>query len=204
MNPKLAAASPNNQECDEIIWNAFRNNNKEAFAVIYYRFFTVLLQKGLQISSDRELVKDCIHDLFVEIWKNKMNLATPVSVRAYLIASIQRKIFRQLKKYRSLKTEIQKFPMELVHSQEDQLISEQLMQDKKFLVNRAVDSLTKRQKEAIRLKFYANLSYDEIATMMKISTDSIYNLISKAINTLQHGLYKKTEPIRKIYMPGVE
>jgi RNA polymerase sigma factor (sigma-70 family) len=194
MDPKLAAASPDNQECDEIIWNAFRNNNKEAFAVIYYRFFIVLLQKGLQISCDRELVKDCIHDLFVEIWKNKMNLATPVSVRAYLIASIQRKIFRQLKKFRTQKTEIHKIPMEIVYSKEDQLISEQLAQDQKYMVSRAVDSLTKRQKEAIHLKFYANLSYDEIAGMMKISTDSIYNLISKAINTLQQGLYKKTGP----------
>jgi RNA polymerase sigma factor (sigma-70 family) len=194
MNPKLAATSPNNQECDEIIWNAFRNNNKEAFAVIYYRFFSVLLQKGHQISSDGELVKDCIHDLFVEIWKNKMNLATPVSVRAYLIASIQRKIFRQLKKFRSQKTEIHKIPMEIVHSKEDQLISEQFMHDQKYLVCRAVDSLTKRQKEAIYLKFYANLSYDEIAGMMKINTDSIYNLISKAINALQQGLYKRTKP----------
>ena len=89
---------------------------------------------------------------------------------------------------------MERFPIEIVHSKEDQLISEQLTQDQKYLVNRAVDSLTKRQKEAIHLKFYANLSYDEIAGMMKISTDSIYNLISKAINTLQQELYKKTEP----------
>lgn len=87
-----------------------------------------------------------------------------------------------------------KIPTEIVHSQEDQLISEQLTQDQRYLVSRAVDSLTKRQKEAIHLKFYSNLSYDEIAGLMKISTDSIYNLISKAINTLQQDLYKKAEP----------
>lgn len=194
MNLKLAATSPYHQACDEVVWIAFRNNNQEAFAIIYYRFFKVLLQRGLQLSSDRELVKDCIHDLFVEIWKNKSNLAKPLTVKAYLIASIQRKLFRQLKKFRSQKTEIERFPMEISCSKEDQLISEQHMQDQKYMVNRAVESLTKRQKEAIHLKFYANLSYDEIAGMMKISTDSIYNLISKAINNLQQELYKKTEP----------
>ncbi len=194
MNLKLEATSPYHLACDEVVWIAFRNNNKEAFAIIYYRFFKVLLQRGLQISNDRELVKDCIHDLFVEIWKNKSNLASPISVKAYLVASIQRKIFRQLKKFRSQKTEMERFPMETVHSKEDQLISEQLTQDQKYLVSRAVDTLTKRQKEAIHLKFYANLSYDEIAGMMNISTDSIYNLISKAINVLQQELYKKTEP----------
>ncbi len=146
MNPTLAAASPINKECDEKIWNAFRNNNREAFAVIYYRFFSVLLQKGLQISTNRELVKDCIHDLFVEIWKNKMNLSTPVSVRAYLIASIQRKIIRQIKKSRSQKTEMKSIPTEIVFSKEDQLISEQIIQDQNYRVNRAVDTLTRTTK----------------------------------------------------------
>jgi len=194
MNPKLAVASSYHQECDEGIWNIFKNNNKEAFAVIYYRFFNVLLQRGLQISGDRELVKDCIHDLFVEIWKNKTNLATPVSVKAYLIASIQRKIIRQLKRFRSQKIEMDRLPLEFVHSKEDQLISDQLTQDQKCIVNRAVNSLTKRQKEAIQLKFYTNLSYEEIAGMMKISTDSIYNLVSKAIDNLQQDLTKEAEP----------
>ena len=64
MNLKLAATSPYHQECDEVIWNAFRNNKKEAFTVIYYRFCNILLQRGLQVSSDRELVKDCMHELF--------------------------------------------------------------------------------------------------------------------------------------------
>ena len=94
MNPKLAETSPFHLECDEVIWNALRNSNREAFAVIYYRFFNVLLQRGLQISGDRELVKDCIHVLFLEIWINKNNLVTPLSVKAYLVVSIQRKIMR--------------------------------------------------------------------------------------------------------------
>jgi len=194
MNPNLAVASRYNQQCDEDVWNLLRDNNKEAFAVIYYRFFKILLQKGLQISNERELVKDCIHDLFLEIWINKINLATPISVKAYLIVSLQREIIRKLKKFRSKQTEMGRLPMEFVTSKEDQIISEQLMHDQQCMVIRAVNSLTKRQKEAIQLKFYENLSYEEIAGMMKISTDSIYNLVSKAINNMQKELTKETEP----------
>jgi len=193
MNHKLAPTSHYHDLCDEEVWNAFRNNQKEAFAVIYYRFFKLLLQKGLQISSDRELVKDCIHDLFVELWKNKIQLVTPLSVKAYLIVSIRRKIIRQLKKLRSQKTEMDRLPLECVNSKEDQLISEQLTQDKTSMVIRALNSLTKRQREAIQLKFYANLSYEEIAEMMKISTDSIYNLVSKAIDNMQEGLTREAD-----------
>jgi len=193
MNPKLAATSPYHQECDEVIWNALKNNNKEAFAVIYYRFFDSLLHRGLQISSDRELVKDCIHDLFLEIWINKIKLATPFSVKSYLIVSLRRKIVRKLKKIHSLQTEMYWLRQEYVNSKEDQIISEQLMHDQQFMIIRAVNSLTKRQKEAIQLKFYSNLRYEEIAGKMRISTDSAYNLVSKAIINLQKGLTKKAE-----------
>jgi hypothetical protein len=34
MNPKPALASEYHQVCDEVIWNAFQDNNKEAFAII--------------------------------------------------------------------------------------------------------------------------------------------------------------------------
>lgn len=193
MNPNLTVGSVYNQQCDEAVWNVLRNNNKEAFAVIYYRFFKILLQKGFKVSSDRELVKDCIHDLFVEIWENKANLATPVSVKAYLIVSLQRKIIRQLRKFRSQEAEHNRLPIEVVDSKEDQLISEQHLYDRQCVVTRAVNSLTKRQKEAIQLKFYTDLSYDEIADTMKISTDSIYNLVSKAISNLQREFSKEAE-----------
>lgn len=194
MNPKLPAASPYTEECDEVIWNTIRNNNKEAFAVIYYRFFNTLLHRGLQISGDRELVKDCIHDLFLEIWINKINLATPLSVKSYLIVSLRRKIIRKLKKFRSLQTGLYRLPREFVDSKEDQIISEQFTHDQQFMIIKAVNSLTKRQKEAIQLKFYSNLRYEEIAGMMNISTDSVYNLVSKAIFNLHKGLTKKAEP----------
>jgi RNA polymerase sigma factor (sigma-70 family) len=100
---------------------------------------------------------------------------------------------RKLKKFRSKQTVMDRLPIEFITSKEDQIISEQLMHHQQFMVNQAINSLTKRQKEAIQLKFYANMSYEEIAGMMKISTDSIYNLVSKAIITLQKELTKEAE-----------
>lgn len=194
MIPILAVTSPYHHKRDEVIWKALRNNDKDALAVIYYRFFNVLLQRGLQISADRELVKDCIHDLFLEIWINKKKLATPISVKAYLTVSLQRKIMRKLKKHRTQQTEIERIPVEFASSKEEQIISEQQITEQQSMIVHAINSLTTRQKEAIQLKFYSNLSYEEIAGKMKISTDSIYNLVSKAILNLQKGITKEITP----------
>jgi len=48
--------------------------------------------------------------------------------------------------------------------------------------------LTRRQREAIYLRFYQNLSYDEIAKLMTMKVESVYNVISKAISLLKNTI----------------
>ncbi|HTE29456.1 MAG TPA: sigma-70 family RNA polymerase sigma factor [Chryseolinea sp.] len=171
---------------DEQVWIAFQDGDKEALASLYYRYFKLLISYGRKISGDNGLVKDCIHDLFVEIWNNKLNLTVPISVKAYLLICIQRKLIRYKSRHRTALVEVSALPdIQLVDSKEDQLISDQNSVEQQEALRQAISNLTKRQREAIYLKFYANLSYREIVGVMNIRVDAIYNLISKAIDVLQ-------------------
>lgn len=185
MSSKITSDSNDTTKTDEAVWCDFKNGNREALSSIYQRYFRILIQYGLRISTDRDLVKDCIQDLFVEMWNNRVNLAVPQSVKAYLLSSIQRKVVRCLKKFRTAQSKLnQQSEGTSVESIESQIISEQHCIDQYQAIGRALNSLTTRQHEAVYLKFYTDLSYTEIAEIMKISTDSIYNLISKAIDIL--------------------
>lgn len=171
---------------DEMVWTAFQEGDIEALASLYNRYSKFLMAYGYKISVDKDLVKDCIHDLFVEIWNNRLNLAVPRSVKAYLLICTQRKVIRYRKRKRAAQIEVKELPdTQLVDSKEDQLISDQRYLDQQNALKLAIGNLTKRQQEAIYLKFYANLSYEEIVGVMNISADSIYNLVSKAIDILQ-------------------
>jgi RNA polymerase sigma factor (sigma-70 family) len=182
---------------DEAIWGFFKTSNKQAFAVLYQRYFETLFQYGIKMAEDRDLVKDCIHDLFVDLWKNKENLTDPKCVRAYLLSSIQHKLMRQLTRIRSRQNEITHMTLPIIGPcREDQLIEDQTTLEQKHIISKALAVLTKRQQEAIYLKFYSNLSYKEVAAMMSISVDSTYNLISKAIDSLQDELNKV--PVQKL------
>ncbi len=182
---------------DEVIWCTFKEGDKQAFAMLYRRYFKILFQYGIKMADDRDLVKDCIHDLFIELWKNKENLTDPRSVKAYLLSAMQHKLIRQLTRLRTRQNEITRMNVPaIVGCREDQIIEDQIHLEQNCIVTKALSSLTKRQQEAIYLKFYGNLSYKEVATMMSISVDSIYNLISKAIDSLQHELNKV--PMQKI------
>lgn len=172
---------------DEDVWrSAFQHDSRQALATLYYRYFKFLKVYGQKVLTDHDAVKDSIQDLFVEMWNHRERLAIPRSVKAYLLVSLQRKLVRYKKKM--LKSPLQVYALpdtELVHSKEDELIHEQNLADKQRTLKIAIESLTKRQQEAIHLKFYANLSYEEIVEVMNISADAIYNLVSKAIDSLQ-------------------
>jgi RNA polymerase sigma-70 factor (ECF subfamily) len=183
---------------DEAIWCSFKKGDKQAYAVLYQRYFKILYRYSLRISGDRELVKDCIHDLFITIWKNRDNLSQPNSVKAYLLSAIQRKLKRQTIRLRSRQHDIDGLTTPLLTGcKEDEMIEDQLELEQKHIVNKALNALTKREREAIYLKFYSNLSYKEVAEVMAIRVDSIYNLISKSIETL-HGELNKVPAAKSI------
>jgi len=181
----------NKEYGDQLLWKNFQNNDRQAFALIYSRYFYVLFLNALRICGDEEMVKDCIHDLFITIWKNRKRLNIPRSVKAYLLSAVQRKIIRQIKKERLVSLMDNADESSVVHCVEKKIIAEQVYQQHKLYLNEALKTLTNRQKEAVYLKFYAEMSYAEIAGKMDITVDAIYNLVSKAINNMQGRLSKK-------------
>lgn len=179
-----------NCSSDTLIWNSFKNGDKAAFATLYYRYFGILMHNCFRYSKDTRIIEDCIQDLFLEIWNNKLNLVTPASVKAYLLCSTQRKVLRQVKRNRN-------FAIPAEHaattaSIEDNMISEQLRLENNIRLSRAIDKLTKRQKQAVSLRYYENRSYADIAAIMTISTDAVYNLVSKALDNIQKCLQPTT------------
>lgn len=73
-------------------------------------------------------------------------------------------------------------------SKEDSLIEEEWEIERNKKVRNSLHALTKRQREAIFLKFFNQLSYHEVAAIMDLHVDSVYNLISKSIDILRKKL----------------
>ena len=82
---------------DEVqVWDQFRLGDQQAFTTLYQHFVQPLYAYSLGVTNDKELIKDCLHDLFVELWKNHATLGPTTSVKFYLMASIKRKIIRNM------------------------------------------------------------------------------------------------------------
>jgi RNA polymerase sigma factor (sigma-70 family) len=76
----------------------------------------------------------------------------------------------------------------VVSSYEHALIINQQQQEQKEKIKAALEQLTRRQKQALALKFFDELSYTEIAGIMSLSHQSVYNLIHRALEILKNKL----------------
>lgn len=175
---------------DEVLWESFKGGDREAFSEIYYRYIHVLYFYGINISGNAALTEDCIQDLFIYLWDNRERLGKTDNIKYYLFTSLRRKILLDVKKDR--KTKLQEpgsLPQAADLSYEHTLIFNQTKSEEKAMLNRAVLSLTKRQQEAIRLRFYDNLSFKEVADSMSLSIKATYNLISRALHILRGNIH---------------
>jgi RNA polymerase sigma factor (sigma-70 family) len=184
--------SKKNSVIDEVqVWDQFRSGDQAAFSTLYQHFVQPLYAYSLGITNDKELIKDCLHDLFVELWRNHATLGATTSVKFYLMASIKRKIIRHMETNLKHMNHHMNYTKDFVEdevSQESLLIryEEELFVNKKL--KECMNLLSKRQREAISLRFFHNMDTDQISSSMRINPQSVYNLIFGALRVMKEGM----------------
>lgn len=172
------------------LWERFQKGDRDALGKIYRNHVDYLYNYGMHFCLDSESVKDCMQDLFRDLWLEREHLtATVQNIRYYLLSSLRRRLLRSLQKERRYQSDLpDSFDFELIPSHESAIVADEIYNERKAKLLQGIASLTRRQREVIYLRFYQNLSYAEIARIMAMKIDSIYNLISKAIGLLKNSM----------------
>ncbi len=173
---------------DELLWVSLKTGNELAFSVLYKRYVNRLFNYGMHSCKDRDLVKDCLQELFARLWSKRETLGVAGSVNYYLFKSYRRLLIGKLIANRKFKLPFQTEPnsiFEFIPPWEDILIEDEAKHRKMEILKSSLNALTKRQREAIFLKFFNDLSYHEVSSIMELRVDSVYNLIAKAIDILR-------------------
>ncbi|CAN5439073.1 sigma-70 family RNA polymerase sigma factor [soil metagenome] len=190
---KMNKELPNIQK-EETIWLNFKNGSEKAFKILFDKYFSCLYSYGLQISTHKALVKDCIQNLFVELWKNKANLTEVKCVKKYLYISLRRKIIKELIRENKFKVDqlSENYDFEVTFPHEILLINDQSELEIQEKLLKSFENLSKRQKEAIYLRFYENMEYEDIAIVLSLkNVKYARTLIYRAIEVLKFNISKE-------------
>jgi RNA polymerase sigma-70 factor (ECF subfamily) len=170
------------------LWEAMRSGDRNAFAMLYERYFKLLYNYGRKIGQDSSHVEDSIHDLFVDLWRYKSNLSTTTSVRFYLYRSLRRRLIKKNNNVLWLSHDMHLLEEALQLSSpslENQIIESESTDYRVNQLRKLLNDLSPRQYEALVLFFYDEFTYPEIASMLQLNEQSARNLVQRGLVQLR-------------------
>jgi len=178
---------PNDLKEHNNLWRRFREGDDQAFYRLYDQYADNLYKYGSHFSKDKDFLKDCIHDLFLDLYKYRKKLSETDNAQFYLFRSLRRIMHKeQVKKVPLIYSEIIINQNDMVgFSHEDYLISLETEVEEHKALSDAMITLSNRQREALSLKFEYNHAYAEIAEIMGISIESARTMIYRALKDLR-------------------
>ncbi|MCO6476314.1 MAG: sigma-70 family RNA polymerase sigma factor [Phaeodactylibacter sp.] len=165
-------------------WRALRENgDPAALKFLFDHFYSPLFAYAVKLLQREALAKDALQNTFADLWQYRRRLSSDVVVRAYLFRAVRNHCCRLLRKQDSF-VEIDRLGQQLAFEPEELQLKDAHLRQKQ-MVARALNNLSPRQREIIFLKYYENLSYQEIAEVIDINYQSVINHAHKAILKLR-------------------
>lgn len=173
-------------------WTAFRQGSDSAFEHLYRTYYPVLFRYGRSLVHNDELVRDCLHDLFVSLHRYRTTLNPEADPKLYLLGALRRTIADQLRRDLNRQRRAERWITEsdnYADASPEQAITQQEQTDELTQnVRRAFAKLPRRQREAIHLRYFAGLDYPQIAELMQVNYQSVLNLVQRGLRRMEEHL----------------
>lgn len=183
MKARLDSYAFSMQPADEVLWEAIQAGDSNAFKALYEKYVDLLFNYGRKMSSEKSLVQDSMQDTFRVIWEKRATIVIKRSIKQYIFTIFRRDLVAKIQ-HQQLTTSLVYEP-DFDISIEYKIILDEGQQQLRKNLDQAISTLTNRQKEILFLRYYENLTYDEIAELMDLNQNSMYKLLSAAISRLK-------------------
>lgn len=189
-----------NKASDAELWSSFKQGDEAAFVDIYKTYVNKLYNYGVKFCKDKELVKDCLQDFFIYLRKNRETLGDTSSIKFYLFKAFRRRIVDYIKIRESEQKKNQLadvFQLQVEVSHEVKFIDRELQEQQLLKLNKAIDALEEKEREAIFYYFYEGLSYKDIAEILN------FTHISSARRLIYRSLESIKDRIKTVLIPAL-
>ena len=176
------------------IWEQVCLGNEQAYAQVYTFYYKRFFNYGKKFTEDILLLEDAVQEALFTIWDKRALINTLDYPASYFYNAFRYQLLykiRESQKKNSENIEV----LDLEFSAEQILIkkeNDQVLDDK---LKEALNTLTSKQKEAIFLRFYEGLSYDEVATILNITTKATYKIMARALEKLKETMLVSSSSI---------
>jgi RNA polymerase sigma factor (sigma-70 family) len=189
---------------DHKLWNKLKAGDEKSFSLLFEKYYGDLINYGNSFSPFAEKVQDCVQDVFADIWLYRESLQEPAVVKAYLLSSVRKRIARLYERDHIFKKITTTDSIEFLFdfSIENELIDDDTTAETVLYLNKLLNELPSRQKEALFLRYNQGLSVEQIAEMLDVNYQSANNLLHRGLLKLRKE-WKGSFPIIALLTAGV-
>lgn len=175
---------------DSELWDDFRSGRRYALSHIYFSNARFLVQYGRKFTREEEVVKDAIQEVFISLIKGRERLGPTDNIRYYLMASLRHRIVRQLSARNDKIDSPDAFELEFLpdSSPEEQIIYHEEADHHNFLLKKAFQALSPRQREILFYRFECEFDYDHIGEIMSLKYDTARKMVHRSLKSLRSQL----------------
>lgn len=175
------------------LWQEMKSGDQGAFDQIYTEHVDGLIRYGQRFTQDADIIDDSVQELFCRIWQKKEQLKPTDNIRYYLMAAFRKELLKGIKKAKRNSLMGRFFPessLGFSASLETAMIQEESRTQQLKNLGQGFEKLSSRQKEIVYLKYYNEMSFDEIGQIMELDKKAVYNAMSKAMIVLRKEVHR--------------
>ena len=170
---------------EQLQWQLFLKGDENALGYFFRKYHVDLFHYGLKLCNKPEIVKDSIQEMFLKLWRNRSHISQIKIPRPYLLKVLRRHIQISIEvqlKFDSIENS-DLFQVEF--SAEDFMIENEEENENCKMVLHVLNQLSPRQREAIYLRYFGNLEFETIASVMDLNVQSVRNAIHRGLQTMR-------------------
>jgi RNA polymerase sigma factor (sigma-70 family) len=167
----------------------FCSGDDQAFAELYDMYIQMLYNYGQKLTSDQELLRDCVHDVFVKVYLKRNDKNAIKNLCSYLLISLKNRLLDEFRRQAfTTPNEVEEY--EYRRAAED-VERDYICQERSLFqteqVAHLMQNLTRRQRQAITLYYLEERKYEEICKIMQMNYHSVRNLMHRGMLKLREA-----------------
>ncbi|RYZ62955.1 MAG: RNA polymerase sigma-70 factor, partial [Chitinophagaceae bacterium] len=171
---------------DEQLFRCLQNDDLAAFKELYERYRPYLLRIAAKELPCTTRAEDMVQEIFTSFYQRRKSLVLIVSIKAYLCQALRFKL-RNEARSNGVREAYKKTGFSGTFCKND-FANDYERKELQSLIDRSVNALPKKCKQAFLLSREENLSYKDISAELEISVSTVEKHISKALKYIKGNL----------------
>ena len=168
----------------QVLMQQAKKGDMDAFGYLYELYYTPLVRFTRSRVSDKEQAEDIVQEVFFKALKAKERWQQASSPRAYFFTIARRSIIDYYRKHTSIPASRAEIELDAYHDETEDGADQALKTHTQKTLSGALEAIHPTYREVLELRFFAELSYTEVATLLEKQEATVRKLQSRALQAL--------------------